>query len=132
LIPRLLLVDDDPRVGNALRRELTATGYEVFTATDVFSALQVLESYAIDVIVSDEQMPGACGTDLMVFARERFPTVVRIILSGKGCAASRDRAQRDGAVFRYLEKPCPTEDLLDTLRLALTSRRGTGFAPSAP
>lgn len=123
----VLLVDDDPRLSEALSRGLQLHDFTVWTSRDVGSALELLEREQVDVIISDEQMPGPCGTELMVFARKRFPDAVRLILSGKKSAASARRAT-EGGVYRYLDKPCPVEEIVQIINEALLAKRG---APAA-
>jgi DNA-binding NtrC family response regulator len=120
-LPKVLIVDDDPDIVSALMRNLHDE-FELYSANDVDSALKVLETVRLDVIVSDEQMPGICGSELMAFARTRWPRVLRFIMTGKANPYSAQQAISAGQVHGYLEKPCPAEQLARRIREALLTR----------
>lgn len=119
----VLLVDDEPRVTEALVRGLRHEPYEFLTADSGAQALAILESVPVDVIVSDERMPGMTGSELLAQARRRFPNAMRIILSGQASLESAVRAINEGEVFRFLLKPCSPEDVRATVRQALQQKR---------
>ena len=80
--PTLLLVDDEARILSALQRALRREGYTIATAENAEAALLVLDSQAVDLIVSDYKMPGRSGTELLALVRRRWPDIRRILLSG--------------------------------------------------
>jgi DNA-binding NtrC family response regulator len=79
---RLLLVDDEPAVLQSLRRSLAAESYQVHTAESGAQALECLERICIDVVLSDIQMPGMRGTELLARVATRWPDTSRIALTG--------------------------------------------------
>jgi response regulator RpfG family c-di-GMP phosphodiesterase len=82
LAPVLLLVDDEERILSALCRSLRREGYELLTARSAAEALRVLDERPVDVILSDQKMPGTNGLDLFGEVSRRHPEVVRMLLTG--------------------------------------------------
>lgn len=121
----VLLVDDDVRVTDALVRALRREPWSFLTASSAADALAILESTPVDVIVSDERMPGLSGSEFLALARNRWPTTVRIILSGQASLDAAVRAINEGEVFRFLLKPAHPVDLAMTVRQALQQKRMT-------
>ncbi|MFQ5515829.1 MAG: response regulator [Myxococcota bacterium] len=115
----VLLVDDEPSVTAALKRVLHSEPYRVLEAPGAQAALQQLEAGEIDVLVTDENMPGMNGTELLCIARERWPDTVRIMLTGTGDLEVAKRAINDGQIYRFFSKPCNDFDLVFGLRSAL-------------
>jgi len=79
---RVLLVDDEPGVLNALTRLFTRAGAEVRTAPSAEAALAVLDGFTPDVVVSDHRMAGMTGVELLRVVAARFPQARRVLLSG--------------------------------------------------
>ena len=107
----LLFVDDEPRVLEGLKRNLHSMRHEWETefVLDGKEALIQLGSKQFDVIISDMRMPGMDGAALLEQARQRFPYVIRIILSGQ---SDQDSVYRIvGHAHQYLSKPCDPADL---------------------
>jgi CheY-like chemotaxis protein len=79
---KLLIVDDDPSVRMTLAAVLGESGYTVHSAEDGLSALAELRNGIPDVILSDLNMPGMSGFELLSVVRRRFPAVQAIAMSG--------------------------------------------------
>ncbi|MEE4384411.1 MAG: response regulator, partial [Pseudomonadales bacterium] len=124
---RLLFIDDEERVTTALRA-MFRRDYEVFVANSGPEAIELLRREAIDVIVSDQRMPEMTGVELLRQARELSPGAVRILLTGYADLAAIEHAINECEVFRYLMKPCPREQLRETIALAVDTVRGGGLA----
>ena len=101
----ILLVDDEPLVLSALIRALRDTSYHVLTATSGSKALALMETTIIKVIVSDEQMEGMRGSELLAEVQRRFPHTIRILLTGQTTPEAALRAVNDGGIYRFLTKP---------------------------
>ena len=102
---KLLLVDDEQHVCEALKRVLFRDGYEIHVAHGTEEALGVLAREAIDVIVSDQRMAQRKGTDLLAEVRDRYPRTVRLILSGAADLDDVVQAMESGAIHKFLTKP---------------------------
>ena len=114
---KILFVDDEPNVLNGLRRMLRPMRHEwemEFVEGGPL-ALNTLQKQRYDVIVSDMRMPGISGDQLLEEVRNRYPHMVRIILTGQCTKESGLRALR--VAHRMLNKPCDPE----TLKLAVSS-----------
>lgn len=120
-LPAVLVVDDELRSQEALRRTLEED-FEVYCASDAESALAIIErehSVAnIRVIVCDQRMPGRSGVDFLKEVRARWPDIVRIILSGYTDAEDIITGVNDAGIWQYLLKPWQPEQLLLTLQRA--------------
>jgi CheY-like chemotaxis protein len=121
---RLLLVDDEPNILTALRRLLRREGYAILTAADGAEALELLAHEPVQVIVSDQRMPGMSGTELLRRVKQLYPRTVRIALSGYADLATVTDAVNHGAIYRYLSKPWDDEALKGEIREAFRHWRG--------
>jgi len=101
----LMLVDDEPNILTALKRLLRRDGYAILTANSGEEGLALLEDNAVDVIVSDQRMPGMMGVDFLRAAKEKYPDTVRIVLSGYTELKSVTDAVNEGAIYKFLTKP---------------------------
>ena len=100
----MLIVDDEELYRRALERILTRVGHNVITARDATEALVAIAEHSIDLVLSDIQMPGINGLELVRQIREIDPDLPCIVITGYGSAEQSVEALRAGA-FWYLEKP---------------------------
>jgi two-component system response regulator HydG len=119
----ILVVDDAVDTLEMLRRNLTSQGYQVFVASSVADALQVLESTGIDLIITDLKMPRSSGLDLIKHVRENLKDIEIMMMTGYASIEGAVEAVKSGAED-YLSKPFTDEELfiavegvLDKLRL---------------
>ncbi len=101
----VLFVDDEPAVLRAIRRTLEGTSLEVLVAFDAAEALRILETRPIDVLVSDIDMHEMDGIELVMIARRRFPSTIRMLLTGQSTLSRALQAINEGEVTRLYEKP---------------------------
>jgi diguanylate cyclase (GGDEF)-like protein len=106
---RLLLVDDEQNILSALKRLLRRDGYLIYTAASGAEALALLDTTEVDVIVSDQRMPGMLGADFLRAARLKYADTVRIMLSGYTELQSVTDAVNEGAIYKFLTKPWDDE-----------------------
>jgi diguanylate cyclase (GGDEF)-like protein len=106
---RLLLVDDEQNIVSALKRLLRPDQYQIYTANSGQQGLDVLAQHAVDVIVSDQRMPGMLGADFLRKARQLYPDTIRIMLSGYTELQSVTDAVNEGAIYKFLTKPWEDE-----------------------
>ena len=120
---RILCVDDEPNVLQALERQLRKQ-FEIVTAPGPVEGLEVLEKNGpFAVILSDLRMPVMNGIQFLATAKERFPESVRVILSGQADFAATIEAVNEGSIFRFLTKPCENDHLVKALNAALEQYR---------
>jgi diguanylate cyclase (GGDEF)-like protein/PAS domain S-box-containing protein len=122
----LLLVDDEKPILNALERALRPEGFHILSSTDPFEALDMLATHPVDVIVTDQRMPGMSGIELLRRVRQLHPEVVRIMLTAHADTQVTAAAINEGAVFKFIFKPWSDEDLREVLREAFALRVRNG------
>jgi two-component system response regulator AtoC len=129
---RVLVVEDEPYVRQSLIEVLRARGYEAEPAASVPEALAHLSKAPVDVVLSDLQMPGQDGRELVRRMQASAPDVPVIVLTGHGTITSAVECLKAGA-SDYLTKPADPEALEVTLERALAGRalrREVGFLRS--
>ena len=121
--PRILFVDDEPKVLDGLRRMLhrQRREWQLDFATGGENALQLMAESPCDIVVTDMRMPGMDGADFLAQVAERYPETVRFILSGH----SEEKAILRSLPFthQYLSKPCESTELKEQLSCALALKR---------
>ncbi|HXZ85350.1 MAG TPA: HD domain-containing phosphohydrolase, partial [Myxococcota bacterium] len=117
--PGVLFVDDEVNILKALARLFRTEPVRVLTASSAAEALALVASEPIQVVVSDQRMPGTTGVRLLAQIREQRPDVVRILLTGHTEIALAIEAINQGAIFRLLTKPWNDDELRATVRQAL-------------
>jgi DNA-binding NtrC family response regulator len=120
---KILFVDDEPNITEALKRALHKEPYEIFIADSALAALNILATSDIDIVVSDERMPGMSGSVFLGKVRQTYPETVRIILSGQANLEDVMRAINEGEIYRFCMKPINAADLSITIRQALQQKR---------
>lgn len=116
--PRVLLVDDEPRILSALRRTLRREGYELLIAETTEQALALAEQQPIDCVLSDHKMPRMTGLELIERIAARRPRVGRLLITGWNVEIAPDELARVG-VRRVLGKPWDDAELKQALRDAV-------------
>ncbi len=122
----VLYVDDEEQAVKYFRKGLDKE-YTVLTATRVAEALLILEQQPgkIGVVITDQRMPGASGVELLTQVRERWPAIVRILVTAFTDIDSAVAAVNAGNVFKYLTKPTDFPLLRQSLNDALSLFRET-------
>lgn len=118
----ILCIDDEPATGALFDQLLTEAGYEVILASTARGALEAMEAEAIDLILTDDHLPGLSGLELLRQMEERPRKVPVVIVTGLSSVADAVLLMRGGAVD-YLTKPVRSETLLVTVRNALEYAR---------
>ena len=122
MLPRVLLVDDEPHITQSLKRGLRKKPYEVLTAHSGDEALSMLSRERVDVVVSDEQMPHMPGSEFFARLSQEHPEIARILLTGQASVEAAMRAVNEGRVFPFLLKPCKETELAQAIETAVQCR----------
>jgi diguanylate cyclase (GGDEF)-like protein/PAS domain S-box-containing protein len=101
----LLLVDDEPNILAALKRQMRGAGCRILTAPGGQEGLELLAREEVDVIVSDQRMPGMTGVEFLRAVKVSHPDTVRMVLSGFTELQSVTDAVNEGAIYKFLTKP---------------------------
>lgn len=122
--PRILCVDDEEFVLDGMR-DMLRRAFHVHTATSAAEGIALLrkEPDAYAVILSDMRMPGMLGAEFLREARTVAPAAVRMLLTGHSDIDSAIRAVNDAQLFRFLTKPCESEQLVRACIAALAQHR---------
>src|SRR5204863_9501817 len=120
--PRVLIVDDDPALLQALPEalRLRMNGVTVDTADSATAALQRIAALDYDAIVTDIKMPGMDGFALLAEIRLRRPDTPTLMITGHGEHALAVGALRGGA-YDFIQKPIAREYFVASLRRAIDS-----------
>jgi DNA-binding NtrC family response regulator len=110
----VLCVDDEPNILRSLQWMLRKD-FNVMTAPDGFTALEMLRKHDFDVIVSDQRMPGMIGSEFLREACKVAPRSMRILLTGYSDMQAILRSINEGEVFRFVNKPWTNEELSRTV-----------------
>jgi two-component system, NtrC family, sensor kinase len=123
-ILRLLVVDDEEPILDIFR-SLFASRPDVrlHTATSAADGLLILAETPIDVIISDERMPGMQGSELMGLVRDQWPETIRILMTGYTDIGAAMTAVNLGKIFAFLSKPFSIPELKVQVDAALEQRR---------
>src|SRR4030066_2373013 len=116
---RILLVDDEPGMLNALRRIFRQENYIITTASHGQEALDLLRKESFHLMISDYMMPGMTGAELLKLAKAAKPEMIRIMLTGHADTGAVMGAIKEGAVYKFILKPWNDDDLRVTVALAL-------------
>lgn len=113
---KVLLVDDDQRLLSALQRALRRD-FDITTAEGAVEGLRALERAGpFPVVVSDQNMPRILGSTFLSKSSDVFPDTVRIMLTGNNDQETAIKAVNEAKVFRFLNKPCNSNDLSVAIR----------------
>ena len=115
----VLLVDDEPNVLEGLGRALYMEPYKLCCVSSADEALDFLRDERVDVVVSDQDMPGTLGTEFLTKVRQWYPSTVRFMLTGKGTRDVAIQAINEGAVSEFFMKPCNNFELAVALGHAI-------------
>jgi signal transduction histidine kinase/FixJ family two-component response regulator len=119
---RLLVVDDESTVTDLLREFLVTLGYEVEVASSGDAAVARIPVFRPDVVLSDLNMAGLTGLDVMRFSRQTDEETVVILITGETTTAVAIDAMRQGA-YDYIIKPFELDDVQGSVERALATRR---------
>lgn len=108
---KVMIVDDEENVRNALKRVLKREGYEIETAGSGGEALNSINSFKPDVVISDFLMPEMNGVEFLKILRDRHPEVIRIILTAHADIQMALQAINEAGIFRLLTKPWDDAEL---------------------
>ena len=120
----VLLLDDDPEVITSISSLLALeTDYHVLTFTSASEAAEAIETHEIDLAIVDYLMPGAVdGIEFLIALKKKQPYSVRMILTAYADKENAIKAINEVGLYRYLEKPWNSEELLQIIQEGLEKR----------
>src|SRR6187402_433189 len=120
--PHLLLVDDETALRTVTAERLRERDFEVVEAGTGEKALELLDQFAFDVLITDLRLPGVDGRQVVNAAMGRYPTIVAIVITGYGNFKDALDAGKQGA-SDFVTKPFQFDELMHVLQKALEQRR---------
>jgi DNA-binding NtrC family response regulator len=120
--PRLLFVDDEESILTTMRI-LFRRQYDVLLASGGEQALELLRQHDVDVIVSDQRMPGMVGVEVLREARKIRPRAMRVLLTGYSDFSAIIGSINDGEIYRFVHKPWSNADFQDMIGQAVEAAR---------
>ena len=106
----VLVIDDDAHIRSSIGKFLIARGHTVIEAADGEKGVEVVESQAVDIVITDVKMPGMDGLEVLRRVQSVSPETEVIVITGVKEAENAFRALREGA-FDFFNKPFKVEDL---------------------
>jgi len=117
--PIILVIDDEVRSQESLRRIFEDEDYQVLTAGSGEQAEGILQSEMVDVILCDQRMPGMTGVEFLKRARDAWPDAVRMIISGYTDSEDIISGLNDAGIYHYITKPWDPDELLAIVKKAV-------------
>jgi DNA-binding NtrC family response regulator len=129
--PKILIVDDEPRLCSSLKALLSHQGYEAHTSSGGKQAMESLAGNGFDLVLLDIVMPDVDGYQVMDYMDRRSLETPIIFITGHASVDSAVSALRGGA-YDYLRKPLDYEELLKTVENAVDQKRGNNEQQQVP
>jgi len=109
-LKRLLIIDDEESITKTIARQFR-NKYQVYTANSGEKAIEILKENNVEVIISDQRMPGMTGVNLFSKIKDIYPDALRLILTGYADIDAVINAINDGQIYRYITKPWNPDEL---------------------
>ena len=120
--PHLLFVDDESALRSLMAERLAERGFEVAEADSGEKALEYLDQFAFDILITDLRLPGVDGRAVVQTALDRYPDIIAIIVTGYGTVQDAVEAIKQGAAD-FVTKPIQFDALLHVIHSAVERRR---------
>ena len=115
----VLCLDDEPNILQALKRLLRKEGYQMLFASNGEEAFKLLEEHEVHLIISDQRMPQMSGTEFLAAVKQKYPDVLRVILTGYTDVDSITESINKGHIYKFFLKPWNDHNLKLEIRQAL-------------
>ena len=129
--PRILVVEDDARLRSLVLEALSTEGYTLESADSYEDAVKFLEKEEFDVLLTDVNLPGKSGLDLLPVCLRHNPRTYLMVMTGYGSIDTAVQAMKLGA-SDFLCKPVPLNDLMSAVKVAVEKRAAGGTRHSIP
>lgn len=121
-LPAVLVVDDEVRSQDAIRRTLEED-FLVFQASSAAQARELLEQHEISVILCDQRMPEVTGVVFLKAVRDHWPDTVRIVISGYTDSQDIIAGINEAGIYQYILKPWSPDHLLQSVQQAVEAQQ---------
>ena len=120
--PHVLFVDDESALRGLMAERLAERGFDVVESDTGEKAIEYLDQFAFDILITDLRLPGIDGTRVIEAAKQRYPGIVAIVITGYGTVRDAVEAMKRGA-SDYVTKPFQFDELVHVLDKALEQQR---------
>lgn len=117
----ILIVDDDYDMLELVQRQLKEQHFHSYKAASVIEAINILKYNAVDLLITDLQMPGIGGMELIKYVEEHFPKVPKLVITGYPSVDGALKAMKSGALD-YLVKPFTADELKNSVEKSLPEK----------
>ena len=128
----VLIVDDEQSICKAIQRTLKRHKLTVYKANGGSEALELLQNTRVDCIISDQRMPGMKGTEFLSIAREQYPDISRIMLSGQSDLQDMEDAINLAGVKQFISKPWNDHHLVESVNDAIGNKPALAIVAQDP
>ena len=118
----ILIVDDNYDMLELLHRNLKAQNFHTYKASSVVEAIEILKLSTIDLLITDLQMPGINGIELIKYVQEHFPKIPKLVITGFPSVDSALEAVKSGALD-YLAKPFTNDELKKAVQNLIANKQ---------
>jgi len=115
----VLFIDDEADILSSLNRLLRKEPYRKLFAENAITALELLACNPVAIVISDFNMPGMNGLELMKRIKKRYPEIIHVIISGHNNIEQLTESSNPGDVFRFVTKPVEPEMLKNIINEAI-------------
>lgn len=115
---KILIIDDELKVINALKRIFDKKKYEILFTTKPEDAINILTN-DIDIIICDHSMPNISGIEVLQYAKKVIPNTIRILITGYSDLNIAISAINEGNIYYFLSKPWKNQEVIDVIEKAL-------------
>ena|SRR5712691_775414 len=131
--PAVLLLDDDERDLTLLEQILRPDGFQVLKTTDPTRAFEMLASHPVEMVISDQNMPGLTGVEFLSQVRRLYPDVIRIVFTSSQDPKVFADAVNEAGIHKFIMKNWDRERLRAEVREASRTHRSKNRTlPSSP
>jgi len=128
--PLVLFIDDEVEILNSLKRQFSIqTSFEAIFEADPTKVIQLIQENPVEIIVADIVMPDIDGITLLAQVKEKFPKIIRILLTAHGDMDTTVRALNEADVFGFITKPWEKSYLFGHLEMAARVYREEDLKP---
>ena len=123
MIFKILIVDDEQKILKALERQLTNSNIKIITKSTAEEAKELLKNTVIDILITDQKMPGSNGLKLVKLFKELSPDTVSILMSSFIDVEAMISAINDGHIFHFIQKPWDEKELIEAVNMAIEFKK---------
>lgn len=116
----VLVLDDEANILHSIKRQFFFEPFSIHTTTDPQQAFDLLAKGGVKLVISDQRMSAMSGVEFLKQVKDKYPQIIRILLTGHADIQAAEEAVNVGQVYRFITKPWDPEELKRTVRQAIS------------